>query len=144
VAERYYDAVEYLPPAVSSKLAKITIVGMRHHGAAFDKIIAASKRPAKDQCLFLVADVNNKFDANAVMLHNGKVKLGYVAAAEAARVKAVLDDLSKASGQDHVLVVKHAEVRRPGDFSWCTATNVTAVGHVYERIARKFAQKQGD
>lgn len=143
MAERYYDEVEYLPPTVSSKLAKITIVGMRHHSGSFDKIIAASARPVQDQRLFLVRDVNNKFDENAVMLHDGKGKLGYVCAAEALKVRRIIDELTKAGGQDHVLVVKHAPVRRPGDFSWCTSTSVTAVGHVYERIARKFAQ-QGD
>lgn len=114
---------------------------MRHHTGSFDKIIAASKRPVHDQRLFLVPDINNPFDKNAVMLHDGKVKLGYVAATEAAKVKAIIDDLSKAGGQDHVIVVKHAPVKREGDFSWSTSISVTAVGHVYERIARKLAQE---
>lgn len=113
---------------------------MRHHKDSFDKIIAASKRPVKDQCLFLVPDVGNKFDSNAVMLHDGKVKLGYVAAGEAAKVKAILTQLAAEHGQDQVIVVTVPRVKNEGDFSWSTSINVKAVGYVYERVARKHAQ----
>ena len=113
---------------------------MRHYKDSFDTIIAASKRPAKDQCLFLVADVGNKFDANAVMLHDGRVKLGYVAASEAAKVKGILTSLASEHGQDQVIVVTVPPVKNEGDFSWSTSISVKAVGYVYERVARKHAQ----
>lgn len=113
---------------------------MRHHAGSFDALIAASKRAARDQVLFLVADINNKFDQNAVMLHNGKVKLGYVAAAEAAKVKKILLDLTKERGQDQVIVVTLPPVKNEGDFSWSSSVTVKGVGFVYERIARKHAQ----
>lgn len=113
---------------------------MRHHRGSFDAIIAASKRPERDQRLFLVPDLGNKFDENAVMLHNGKVKLGYVAAGEAVKVKQVLTDLTKERGQDQVIVVTLPPVKREGDFSWSSSITVKGVGFVYERIARKHAQ----
>ena len=113
---------------------------MRHHAGSFDKLIAASKLAARDQCLFLVPDVSNKFDANAVMLHDGKVKLGYVAAGEALGVKKILDKLTKERGQDQVIVVTVPPVKREGDFAWSTSITVKGVGFVYERVARKHAQ----
>jgi hypothetical protein len=129
-----------LEPSVSAKLASITIVGMRHHANSFDKIIAASSRPVHEQLLFLVPDVNNRFDKNAVMLHDGQNKLGYVAAREVPQVKEIIDELSKQAGQDQVLVVEVQPVINPRDFSWSSSFNARVVGAVYERIARKCAQ----
>lgn len=121
-------------------MANVTIVGMKYHTGSFDEIIAASKRKPKDQRLFLVRDVHNKFDENAVMLHNGQKKLGYVSAVEAKAIRKILDELTVQEGLDQVLVVKMSAVRNEGDFSWVSSFTVFPIGHVYERIARKFAQ----
>lgn len=116
---------------------------MRHYPESFERIIDASKRADCDQRLFLVHDVGNKFDNNAIMLHDGQRKLGYVAAAEAPKIRKILDQLAQQNdGQDQVLVVKHFKISNEATFCWKSSISVTAIGYVHERIARK-AVKQG-
>lgn len=91
--------------------------------------------------MFLVPDVGNRFDKNAVMLHDGRAKLGYVAAKEVLEVKRVLDELSSTVGQDQVLVIEIQPIANERDFSWSSSFNVKVIGAVYERIARKCAQE---
>lgn len=136
----YRDHVQHLEPSVSKKLASLTIVGMRYYPQAHEKIVAASLRPADEQLLFLVADINNPHDKNAVALHDGRVKLGHVIAQSAGMVKRELDKLSAEHGQDQVLVVQVAPIKDAGDFAWSTSLNIKVVGYVYERIARKLAR----
>jgi hypothetical protein len=112
---------------------------MKYYPSAHDRIIESSRRAPEDQCLFLVPDVGNKFDANAVMLHDGVQKLGHVAAGECAAVKKFLDAESLEQGQDVVLVV-HVPPIKSDNFNWSTSFNVKVVGMVYERVARKYAQ----
>lgn len=111
---------------------------MKYYTNAHERIIEASRREPKDQCLFLVPDVNNKFDKDAVMLHDGVQKLGHVAAAECGAVRRYLEKEALARGQDAVLVVYVPPIKSD-NFQWSTSFNVKAVGIVYERIARKFA-----
>lgn len=111
---------------------------MKYYKGAHDRIIEASRRAPKDQCLFLVPDVNNKFDQDAVMLHDGVHKLGHIAAHECAAVRKFLDKEALDQGQDAVLVVTVPPITNDS-FNWSTSFNVKVVGIVYERIARKFA-----
>lgn len=111
---------------------------MRHYKDAHERIIEASRRPPEEQCLFLVPDVGNKFDKNAVMLHDGVRRLGHIAANECAEVKRLLDKEALERGQDAVLVVNIPPIKTD-NFIWSTSFNVKVVGIVYERIARKFA-----
>lgn len=119
-------------------MSKLTIVGMKYYPGAHEAIIKASRRDAADQCLFLVADVSNKYDKDAVMLHNGVQKLGHIAANECGAVRRFLEKESLDRGQDAVLVV-HVSPNLSDNFAWSTSFNVKVVGIVYERFARKFA-----
>ena len=112
---------------------------MRHYTNAHDRIIEASRRAPENQCLFLVPDVNNKFDKSAVMLHDGVQKLGHIAATECIEVKKFLEKESLERGQDAVLVVYVPPIKSD-NFNWSTSFNVKVVGIVYERAARKYAQ----
>lgn len=102
--------------------------------------------PVEDQLLFLVADVNNKLNTNAVMLHDGIRKLGYVVATQAPEIRALLDKLSLEMGQDFVIVVSFNFPAMTGGydpktFEQSSSINVSGVGMVYERLARKYAQE---
>lgn len=136
---RLERGLRQLAPSVSAALEKVTIVGMRHHQGSFERIIEASKRKRPlHQGLFLVHDVNNRFDVNAVMLHDGVRKLGYVQAAQAATVRALLKAEGERAGQDVVIVVSMPP--QSDSAAWSTSFNVKGVGMVYERIARKYGQ----
>jgi hypothetical protein len=111
---------------------------MKHYKDFFDKIIEISMRDRPDQGLFLVADIYNKFDTNAVMLHNGVSKLGSVNAQAAPAIRKIIDDETAKRGQDVVLVVSVPPL--PASTHWSSSLTVAVVGVVYERIARKFAQ----
>jgi hypothetical protein len=139
---RYYDSVEQLPSSVSLLLAKVTIVGMKYYerNQAFDRIVEASTRRTVDQLLFLVQDVNNPFDKDAVMLHDGVKKLGHVAAPEASAIKKFLDEIGIERNQNHVIVVSMQPIASKDAFKWSTSFNVQGIGMIYERIARKYAQ----
>lgn len=112
---------------------------MKYYKGAHGRIIEASRRAPEDQCLFLVSDVHNQFDKNAVMLHDGVQKLGHIAAEECGAIRKLLEKESLDRGQDAVLVV-HVPPIKSDSFNWDTSFNVKVVGIVYERIARKFAQ----
>jgi hypothetical protein len=115
---------------------------MKHYecNKAFDRIIEASAFEPEDQLLFLVPDVHNKHDENAVMLHDGVRKLGHVAAREAYEIRKYLEKEAVEQSQDQVIVVSIRPINDPGAFKWSTSVNVTGIGIVYERIARKYAQ----
>ena len=111
---------------------------MKYYTGAHERIIEASRRAPENQCLFLVPDVNNKFDKDAVMLHDGVQKLGHIAAEECAAVRRFLEKEALSRGQDAVLVAYVPPIKSDS-FQWSTSFNVKVVGIVYERIARKFA-----
>lgn len=120
---------------------------MRFHDGSFESLARAAKvREAKAQCLFLVADVNNPKDENAVMLHDGVRKLGYVAATQAPAVKAILEGWKRESGNDEVAVVTFGEyvstTATPRYFQQLGNIKMRGVYRVNERFARKFATKQ--
>lgn len=121
-------------------LSKITVVGMKYHTKtdAFGTIIAASAKEPEEQLLFLVADPSNTVDKNAVMLHSGVNKLGYVAAGEAEGIRKFIDQESLKAGQEQVIVVAVAPLSE--NARWGSSIAVKGIGLVYERIARKYAQ----
>lgn len=127
-----------LPPSVRKKLSKITIVGMKYYNGAYQYLAAAAQRPTLQQRLFLVPDVGNKFDSNAVMIHDGVRKLGHVAAGEAAFIRKWIDEKSVDLGYDVVIVVSLGSgISR---IEWASSLTVAAVGFCYERLARKYGQ----
>lgn len=109
---------------------------MRFHDDSHARIIAASKRSGYHQRLFLVPDVRNAHDDNAVMLHNGAHKLAYVSRGEAPKVRKLLDELREKAGFDVVLVMHSQPINLPGS-SWANVFQLRAVGVVHERMARK-------
>lgn len=121
----------------------MTIVGTKYCAGAFDFIIKASKtvnhteRP--EQCLFLVADSKSK----DVVLHNGKQRLGSVVDSQARDVRKIIDKLGEETGQDQVLVCYMPYVDRNSEYSIRTGSSLKVVPthHIYERLARKFADK---
>lgn len=115
---------------------------MRHHTDSGEFIYDASLLEPSEQRLFLVRDVNNQFDSNAVMLHNGARKLGYVSAQQAPKIRKVIDELSLIEGKDQVLVLNLAKQESPSATIWATSLDMKVVGYVYERIARKLATEK--
>ncbi len=98
-----------------------------------------------DQFLYLVPEVDNKYDVNAVMLHNGKQKLGSVEAKDAAKLKRLLTDWrdQNRSNTDDVIVVRMDTLSHENlnDFKFRGSITVRGMHRVNERLARKFANK---
>lgn len=110
---------------------------MRFYEGAHEYLFKALKLRSYQQCVYLVPEVDNKYDSNAVMLHNGKQKLGSVSATEAPAIKRLLESY----GKNNVLICSYAtgwdmnfeSFKRLGSISvWSTEI-------VNERLARKFA-----
>lgn len=123
-----------------SALGAVTIVGTKYCVGAFDYIIKASRvRDPEEQCLYLVADTKS----SDVLLHNGKQRLGMVAASHLDRVTAWLKKLAVDYGADQVIVCRVNPVNnlQEESFRWGSSFNVIPVYTVYERLARKFATK---
>lgn len=128
----------------SDALLGLTIVGIQY-SQGFSSLYRASQAKEKlERFLFLIPDVANKHDRNAVMIHDGKRKLGYVAAVQAPRVRALFDRWKVEDGFDSVIVC---------DIGWMSnvtyeflkkssTTEVTGLARVHERAARKYAAKQ--
>jgi hypothetical protein len=89
----------------NKEITSITVVGMRFHQGSLSYIDNIRKKPTFNQRLFLLPDLKNTHDANAMMLHNGDKILGYVSAKEAGALKIILDDMHYANGgKQHVVV----------------------------------------
>jgi hypothetical protein len=127
-------------------LSPVTIVGMRFYAGAHDIIHKASKeKDVFDQCLYLVAEKDNKYDTNAVMLHNGKMKLGSVEKNDAAKVKRLLAKWLDENGgdrNDDVVVVRCSYIGTdPSTFAFAGSVQVRGMYRVNERLARKFSNQ---
>lgn len=127
-------------------LSPVTIVGMRFYSGAHDYIHDASRQDVLEQCLYLVPERDNKYDVNAVMLHNGRKKLGSVEANDAAKVKRLLQQWKSENGGgiegEDVIVVRCDSV--PIDaktFEFKGSVQVRGMYRVNERLARKFSNK---
>lgn len=97
--------------------------------------------------MFIVPEVGNSKDVNAIMLSNGKQKLASIAASEAPALKALFEAWRSARGYDEVIVVDF--VSQPMVNTTWEADNFKRLGsfkvkgthRVHERLARKFAAK---
>lgn len=119
---------------------------MRFYPGAHDYIHRASKEDVLYQCLYLVAERDNKYDVNAVMLHNGKKKIGSVEVNDAAKVKRILHEWNVQNGGgiegDDVIVVRcDAMPIDAKTFEFKGSVQVRGMYRVNERLARKFSNK---
>lgn len=114
---------------------------MRFYSGAHEVLLNTSKQKVDDQLLFLVAEVDNNHDINAVMLHNGKQKLGSVTATEAPRLKQMLQKWRDSNdGKDDVVVCRMWRIDHSLDyFKNMGSISVRGVHRVNERLARKFS-----
>lgn len=105
---------------------------------------ASQRRDTLDQCLYLVAEVDNKYDVNAVMLHNGKMKLGSVNATDTAKIKRLLNEWHQQNakaGEDVIVCRCDAIYIDPQTFGFKGSVQVHGMHRVNERLARKFSDK---
>jgi hypothetical protein len=119
----------------------VTVTGTKYRANAHAFIIRASRIAAtEEQCLFLVADADNR---DGVFLHNGQQRLGALVGNEAQRVRKVIDDCSIAAGQEQVLVCKKSYVKASEEVQFTQSSTFVVVPEyqVYERLARKFSDK---
>lgn len=119
---------------------------MRFYAGAHEYLHRASKLDVFDQCLYLVPELDNKYDVNAVMLHNGKKKLGSVEANDAARVKRLIQQWKNENGggitgEDVVVVRCDRIMIDPQTFEFKGSIVVRGMYRVNERLARKFSNK---
>ena len=115
----------------------VTIVGMRFYQGAHDYLLAQRwVSEYEDKRLFLVPEVNNRYDTNAIMLHNGKQKLGSVSAEDAARLRPLFD-----ANKDQVLVCNMDSFSGydKSQFSRLASIKVYPKQWADERPARKYA-----
>lgn len=120
-----------------SHLNYVTIVGMRFYPGAFKALWEASKSE-RSQHLYLVAEVDNNYDINAVMLHNGKQKLGSVTAIQAPSIKRLMKKMRDETGSDAVIVCTIVTHQSFADFSSRGSLTIQGKYSVNERLARKF------
>ncbi len=126
---------------------------MRFYPGAFEYLVKASRRIMCDQCLYLVPEVDNNHDVNAVMLHNGEQKLGSVSADAAPELKNLLklwktSEIGKEYNTDDVIVCSlqaDSVGYGAGDMlNFMNRGSIIVVGEyrVNERLARKFSNIQ--
>lgn len=111
---------------------------MRYYDGSHEYLKDASSRQGCWQRLFLVRDVGNPYDKNAVALHNGAIRLGHVVRGQAATVAKVLDEMAKELGGDAVIVVQ----TMCAIDNWATLVRVKPIAYSPERPARKFARDE--
>jgi hypothetical protein len=111
---------------------------MRYYEGSHEYLKDASTRLGCWQRLFLVRDVGNKYDKNAVALHNGATRLGHVARDQAVEVAKALDEMAKELGGDAVIVVQTFGTID----NWATSVRVKPIAYCVERPARKFARDE--
>ncbi len=134
-----------LSESESDALLGLTIVGIGYSLGGHKSLYRASQvKTPEERFLFLVPDTANKVDVNAVQIHDGKNKLGYVSAAEAPKVRALFSRWKAADGYDSVIV---CDIGWMSDFAYeqmrkRNVTQVTGIYRVHERLARKYAAKQ--
>jgi len=137
-----------LNAAESFNLSDVTIVGMRFYKDSYESLIRAAKIPThEERFLFLVPEVNNGTDVNAVMLHDGKKKLGSVAAGEAPVLKGLFESWKAERGHDEVVVLTFRNQPNVDsqymidNFKRLGSIKVRGLYRVNERLARKFAAR---
>lgn len=119
---------------------------MRFYKGAHDYLLKASReKNIEDQHLYLVAEVDNEHDICAVMLHNGKQKLGSVTAAAAPAIKRLLMEWkAEAKGAGDVVVCSMQKVWDVKNFTYRGAITVHGKYRVNEQLAHAFAHYRKD
>lgn len=116
---------------------------MRFYDGSYDTLVKAHKSPKKLP-LFLLPQVGNPHDKNAIMLSDGSKKLASVLATEAESIKNTFGKWTHESGVPEVMVVEFAkdysDVIKHGDFPRQGVLHLRCVGRVNERIARKYIE----
>jgi len=137
-----------LSSSESRLLSELTLVGMRFYDGSYDSLIRSARQPVKShRLMFLVPEVDNKQDVNAVMLSNGRQKIASIAAAEAPMLKALFERWRREKGYDEVIVVDFVctpsvETQwEVNSFKRLGSIKVKGLYRVHERLARKFAAK---
>jgi hypothetical protein len=105
---------------------------------------ASSTRDIFDQFLYLVPEVNNQYDVNTIMLHNGKQKLGSVEAHSAAPIRQLMEKWKNEGGSgEDVVVCSMDSFYDSGlqEFKHRGSLKVRGMYRVNERLARKFSKK---
>lgn len=122
-------------------LKVVTIVGMRFYKGAHEYLYSIKDKDIKDQCLYLVPELDNDADINAIMLRNGKQKLGSVSASQAPYLKKLFQNWQNDnSGSNDVIVCEMRIFDHGLDFFRRTGSiSVKGVYRVNERLARKFS-----
>lgn len=121
---------------------------MRFYDGAYDSLIKSAKLPTgSERFMFIVPEVGNAKDVNAVMLSNGKRKVASIAAEEAAVLRKLFEGWREETGYDEVIVVDFARQPRVNTtfevehFKRLGSIKVKGLYRVHERLARKFAAK---
>lgn len=117
---------------------------MRFYPGAHDYLLKASRKADYfDQHLYLVAEFDNEYDKNAVMLHNGKQKLGSVNATQSPAIKRLLAEWIDGPRGDFVVVCKMDRIQTYDEVNFPYVGSITVYGkhRVNERLARKYADK---
>lgn len=113
-------------------------MGFKYYSGAADVIKESMTRKGCHQRLFLVRDINNPYDKEAVALHTGTKKLGHLAAAVANGkngVFSILKQLSDELGSEAIIAVELKKYN-----TWDTFAYVKPIAYAPERPARKFAE----
>lgn len=109
---------------------------MRFYEESYDRLIAQSKNAAISQRLFLVQEVNNEHDQNAIMLHDGERKIASVTADQARAIKKIL------LNTNDVIVCNIGYISSKAEFKKMLSYTVKGMYIVNERLARKFADQE--
>jgi len=128
----------------SDALLGLTIVGIGYSNGASSLYRASQGKEKYERFLFLIPEPSNTVDPNAVMIHDGKRKLGYVSAAEAPKIRVLFDRWKAEDGFDSVIV---CDIGWMSDYTYqqlkkTYTAKVTGIARVHERPARKFAGRQ--
>lgn len=131
--DAYTSSLIPLTDAESRMFSRVLIVGTKY----YDGLAEYDMFAEEDKFLFLLPDVKNRYDINAVMLHNGKTRIGHVS--RGAGLSSMCEQFKswgvhpKERTANTVLVCKL--VARLGEDLIIAATH-----RVNERKARKYAQ----
>jgi nuclear transport factor 2 (NTF2) superfamily protein len=98
--------------------------------------------------LYLVSEVNNKYDQHAVMVHDGERKIASVCAEDAPKVRALLEAWRTESSSDDVLVCSIEYVSEAFNaeklFRNRGTLKIRGRHRVNERLARKYVKERGN
>ncbi len=126
------------------------MVGMRFYNGSYDSLLKKKRAFDFDQesNVYILPEANNTYDRNAIMVSDGRRKVGSIAAVEAAELRVIFEKMRAETGYDEVLVAKlsWAEPVRTSyeadRFKKAGSLRLRVIGRVHERLARKFEETQ--